>query len=131
MSPAALQLANPQLSDKDYGLLGKIIQIPAACLGPSIVHIAVPGDTIVDVAKDYDIDPTCLGAGNPQIADPSMFNPGDCIQIPTTCSPSSTGGVSASNTYAELMSISTPPTSTEKSCPFTITASGGVKGIAG
>lgn len=85
----------------------------------------------MDVAKDYGIDLTCLEAGNPRIADPTTLNPGDCIQIPRACSAPSTGELSASKTVSEPLSISTTPPSSGTSCPFTITATGGVDGIAG
>jgi hypothetical protein len=41
------------------------------------VHIAVPGDTIVDIAKVYNVDLDALEGLNPQIMDLSTLLPRD------------------------------------------------------
>lgn len=153
VSVAALQLANPQLSESDYELPGEVVQIPAACSNQANVHLIVPGDTIDDLAKDYDVDLECLENDNPQITDFSALDPGDCIQIPSSCGPSSsaisalisfvpsTSGtwVSTNQPTSSLSaswSVASSSTASASSpsgscCSFTITASGGVSGIAG
>jgi LysM repeat protein len=146
VTSAALQLANPQLSDQDYGLPGEVVQIPAACSNQTDVHIAVPGDTIVDIAKDYNVDLGLLEKANPQITD---LDPGDCIEIPTNYQQNGGGEISPSTAPWSTYS-SSPTTSTScdsesttsavsssysapsgTSCTFAITASGGLSCPAG
>lgn len=142
VSPAALQLANPQLSEQNYELPGEVIQIPAACSTESNVHLVVPGDTIWDLAKDYGVGIDCLVNENSQIVNPATLNPGDCIQIPSGCSSSSSGTLSAStiqassqsgslSTSAESTPASSASASSATACPFTINSAGGVSGVVG
>lgn len=124
-------LPTPSSPMKTMGYWERSFKFPAACLGRSNVHIAVPGDTIVDLAKDYDIDLTCLEAGNPQIADPKYVpsrrlypNSYHLFPVKHWCT---LGLENLCRAYVDLNAAR----STEKSCPITITASGGVEGIAG
>jgi LysM repeat protein len=119
VSPAAIKLANPQLSDQDYGLLGEVVQIPASCSSQTNVHITVPGDTIADIAKDYSVDLGTLEKANPQITDPSTLNPGDCLEIPSGSSSSlppsssaSSAAISSTSCDSQSMSTTTSYTST-------------------
>ncbi|KAM3076166.1 hypothetical protein ACMFMG_006322 [Clarireedia jacksonii] len=134
VSLAALQLANPQLSDTSYSLVGGVIQIPAICSNPTNVHITVPGDTIEDIAKGYKVDLATLEKNNPQIAEPSRLNPGDCIEVPSAgpgpTTPASKSTI-PSSTLESSTSSSSPSLPSGSSCTFKITTTGDNKWTAG
>lgn len=103
------------------------------------MHIAVPGDTMANIAKDNGISLTALQNSNPQITNPDVPNPGDCIELPglaestsSTSSPQSISSRPASSSASHVSSTTSaiaPPSGS--SCVFTITASGGIACPAG
>ena len=114
-------MANPQLFDSNYPFSLKVVQIPAACSSQENVHIAVPGDTIVDIAKVYNVDLDALEGLNPQIMDPSTLNPYDCLEVPgNSCDSTSMTSILSGTTT----SSASAPTGT--TCTFTIKSSGGI-----
>ena len=46
------------------------------------IHIIQKGDTLSEIAKQYDIDYETLVKSNPQIANPEIIVPGMKLQIP-------------------------------------------------
>lgn len=53
-------------------------------------YTVVPGGTVVDIAKDYNVNLHCVLSKDNPLADSSPIDPGDCVSIPNDCPPCST-----------------------------------------
>ncbi len=106
------------MSDQDYNLPGETIRIPWSCSEQGKFHTVVPGDTIVDIAKDYNVNLDCLLSKDNPLADSSPVDPGDCVSIPKDCPPYFNGG--AVPTSTDSVSTWTTVTRTKVNQPFAI-----------
>ncbi|KAI9828162.1 MAG: hypothetical protein M1832_003689 [Thelocarpon impressellum] len=76
---AALQAANPQVTNPDQIFPGQVIEVPAAS---GRTYTVVSGDTLGGIAQRFGVTLDALKAANPQITNPDQIFPGQVINIP-------------------------------------------------
>jgi LysM repeat protein len=81
---ALLESENPQIVDFNSIVPGEVINLP---LATGIKHVVVEGDTLYNLAIEYNVDFACLEAANKQIPNPDYITPGQVINIPNNCPP--------------------------------------------
>ncbi|HMD90152.1 MAG TPA: LysM peptidoglycan-binding domain-containing protein [Anaerolineaceae bacterium] len=95
VSLAALEAANPQITNPDQIFVGEVINLPSGAVIPITGGTAVPtpvpgsktytvvaGDTLSSIAANNGVTLGVLEAANPQITNPSLIYPGNVINIP-------------------------------------------------
>jgi len=97
VSLAALEAANPQISDPSLIYVGEVINLPSGAVIPvtggttvvtpvpvtgSYSYTVVSGDTLSGIAASHGVTLSALEAANPQITNPSFIYPGNVITIP-------------------------------------------------
>jgi tyrosinase len=84
VSLAALEAANPQISDPDSIFPGQVVGVPGGSPGPGWSYVVQSGDTLSAIAKRFGVSLAALKAANPQIANPNRIFTGQIISIPFT-----------------------------------------------
>lgn len=81
---AAFMKANPQIHDRDLIFTGDTLNIPSARDRASTAgtHRIERGDTLSELAQQYDTTVRALLAANPRIRDPDLIYAGDTLTIP-------------------------------------------------
>jgi LysM repeat protein len=92
---AALEAANPQITNANTIFVGDVINLPAGAVIPVTGGTAVPtpapgstsytvvsGDTLSTIAANFGVTLSALEAANPQITNFSLIFPGNIINIP-------------------------------------------------
>jgi len=97
VSLAALEAANPQITNPDLIYVGQVINLSSGAVipvtgggGPVVVtpvtgtstYTVVSGDTLSSIAANHGITLGALEAANTQITNPSLIYPGNVINIP-------------------------------------------------
>jgi LysM repeat protein len=75
---AALEAANPQITNPDLIFPGQVIHIP----GGVQTYVVQPGDTLSGIAKKFGEPLGEIEKANPQIPDFNLIFPGQVIVIP-------------------------------------------------
>jgi LysM repeat protein len=78
---AALEEANPSLTDPSLITSGEVVNIPQPSSTQS-TYTVKSGDTLSQIAVNLGASLSALEAANPQISDPSLILPGQVINIP-------------------------------------------------
>ena len=92
---AALEAANPQITNANSIFVGDVINLPAGAVIPvtgatplpttvpsASNYTVVSGDTLSSIAANFGVTLAALEAANPQITNPSLIFPGNVIAIP-------------------------------------------------
>jgi nucleoid-associated protein YgaU len=75
---AALEAANPQITNPDLIFPGQVIHIP----GGVKTYVVQPGDTLSGIAQQFGEPLAEIEKANPQITNPDLIFPGQVIVIP-------------------------------------------------
>ena len=78
VSLAALEAANPQVTNPDLIFPGQVLTIPTTV----VTYVVQPGDTLTAIAKKFGVSLAALEAANPQITNPDLIFPGQVVKIP-------------------------------------------------
>jgi tyrosinase len=84
VSLAALEAANPQVTNPNLIHPGQVLNIPGNVPPPGLTYVVQPGDTLSGIAQRFGVSLAALEAANPQIKDPNRIFPGQVIHIPGT-----------------------------------------------
>jgi LysM repeat protein len=80
----ALLRANPDITNKNVIPVGQVIYLPGATLTLSngkIIYIANTGDSLLAIARQFNVTLTALISVNPQISNPNLIYTGQRINI--------------------------------------------------
>ncbi len=75
---AALEAANPQITNPDLIFPGQVLTIPATV----VTYVVQPGDTMSGIAQKFGVTLAALETANPQVSDPNLIFPGQLLTIP-------------------------------------------------
>jgi spore coat assembly protein SafA len=75
---AALEAANPQITNPDLIFPGQVLVIPLGVL----TYVVQPGDTLTAIANKFGVSLASLETANPQITNPDLIFPGQVVKIP-------------------------------------------------
>ena len=90
VSLAALEAANPQITNPDVIQVGQKICIPTVAPIPcpnGFIYVVQPGDTLSSIAQKFGVSLAAILAANPQITNPDVIQVGQQICIPTAPPP--------------------------------------------
>jgi tyrosinase len=79
---AALEAANPQITNPDLIFPGQVVVIPSGPYPPPGTYVVQPGDTLSGIAEKFGVTLAALEAANPQITNPDLIFPGQVVHIP-------------------------------------------------
>ena len=82
VSLAALEAANPQISDPNRIFPGQVVSIPGSSPASGSDYVVQLGDTLTAIAARFGVSLAALEAANPQISDPNRIFPGQVVSIP-------------------------------------------------
>jgi LysM repeat protein len=82
VSLAALEAANPQITNPDLIFPGQVVAVPVGPFPPPGTYVVQPGDTLSGIAELFSVTLAALEAANPQITNPDLIFPGQVIHIP-------------------------------------------------
>jgi len=82
VSLAALEAANPQLSNPNYIYPGETIHLPDSQHGDRSNYSVKRGDTLSGIASSHGVSLAALEAANPQIRNPNWIVVGQVIHMP-------------------------------------------------
>jgi LysM repeat protein len=82
VSLAALELANPQITNPDLIFPGQVVVVPVGSFPPPGTYVVQPGDTLSGIAELFTVTLAALEAANPQITNPDRIFPGQVVHIP-------------------------------------------------
>ena len=97
-----LLVNNPQITNSELILPGQKINVP---INGTTTYTVVLGDTLWQIARNYNVGLSDLMAVNPQITNPALIIPGQTINIPSS--------TSVPGTPSEPTTPSTPGTSND------------------
>jgi spore coat assembly protein SafA len=75
---AALERANPQITNPNLIHPGEVVYIPAQ----HRTYVVQAGDTLSGIAEKFEVSLSDLEKANPQITNPDLIFPGQLINIP-------------------------------------------------
>ncbi len=81
---AALEAANPQITNPNLIYVGQVINIPGGGSGGSTAktYTVQSGDTLSSIAAKFGVSLSALESANPQITNPNLIYVGQVINIP-------------------------------------------------
>ena len=79
---AALEAANPQITDPNHIFAGQVVTIPGSFPAPGPAYVVQTGDTLTAIAARFGVTLAALEAANPQITDPNHIFAGQVVTIP-------------------------------------------------
>jgi LysM repeat protein len=91
---AALEQANPQVTDPSLIYPGEVINLPSAVIPNtgSSTYTVQAGNTLSTIAAEFGTTVTALEQANPQITDPNLIYTGEVINLPVPVVIPNTGG---------------------------------------
>lgn len=99
---AALQVANPQVTNINLIFPGQVLALPSSGgippTGGGNTYVVQPGDTMSGIAAMFGVSLQALEAANPQVTNPNFILPGQVITIPQASSSAATNNNNSSGT---------------------------------
>lgn len=91
---AAMEQANPQLTNPRLIYAGEVLNLPSAIIPNtgSSTYTVQAGNTLSGIAAEFSTSITALQQANPQITDPNLIYTGEVLNLPVPIVIPNTGG---------------------------------------